>query len=107
MVSFAVRGSLSGVALDVDDADVADRRRRPARACSGSSAPTATPSATTPRSQRTVVGGELRIHSRCPNAVPRACSVSYRVVVPDNVPVTVRTAGGTVTLPAATAARRA
>jgi DUF4097 and DUF4098 domain-containing protein YvlB len=28
--------------------------------------------------------------------VPRACSVRYRVVVPDNVPVTVRTAGGTV-----------
>ena len=46
--------------------------------------------------QRTVAGGELRLRSRCPNAVPRACSVSYRLVVPDNVPVTVRTTSGTV-----------
>ena len=47
--------------------------------------------------QRTVVGGELRINARCPNTVPRACSVSYRVVVPDNVPLTVRTTSGKVT----------
>src|SRR3954467_399567 len=47
--------------------------------------------------QRTVAGGELRLRSRCPNAIPRACSVSYRVVVPDNVPVAVRTTSGTVT----------
>ena len=46
--------------------------------------------------QRSVAGAELRIRSRCPNAVPRACSVHYRVVVPDNVPVTVRTGAGTV-----------
>jgi hypothetical protein len=46
--------------------------------------------------QRTVAGDELRLRSRCPNAVPRACSVSYRLVVPDNVPVTVRTTSGSV-----------
>ena len=45
---------------------------------------------------RSVTGGELRITARCPNAVPKACSVSYRVVAPDNVPLTVRTTGGTV-----------
>jgi len=95
LVSFAVRGSLSGVALDVDDGDVeiAGGGRRPVlgvqrtdRFAFGHDAEV----------QRTVAGGELRIRSRCPNAVPRACSVRYRVVVPDNVPVTVRTAGGTV-----------
>jgi len=46
--------------------------------------------------QRTAAGGELRLRSRCPETVPRACSVSYRLVVPDNVPVMVRTTGGTV-----------
>jgi Toastrack DUF4097 len=95
IVSFAVRGSLSGVALDVGDGDVmiTGGGRRPVldvqrtdRFAFGHDAEV----------QRTVVGGELRIHSRCPNAVPRACSVRYRAVVPDNVPVTVRTAGGTV-----------
>ena len=97
LVSFAVRGSLSGVVLDVDDADVliAGGGRRPVlgvqrtdRFAFGHDAEV----------QRSVAGGELRIHSRCPNAVPRACSVRYRVVVPDNVPVTVRTADGTVRL---------
>ena len=95
LVSFAVRGSLSGVALDVDDGDVeiagGGRRsvldvQRTDRFAFGHDAEV----------QRTVTGGELRLQSRCPNAVPRACSVRYRVVVPDNVPVTVRTGGGTV-----------
>jgi hypothetical protein len=95
VVSFAVRGSLSGVSLDVDDADVTiaggGQRallgvQRTDRYAFGHDADV----------QRTVAGGELRLRSRCPNAVPRACSVSYRVVVPDNVPVTVRTTGGAV-----------
>jgi hypothetical protein len=94
-VSFAVRGPVSGVALDLGDGDVeiAGGGRRPLldvqrtdRFAFGHDAEV----------QRTVAGGELRIHSRCPNTVPRACSVRYRVVVPDNVPVTVRTGGGTV-----------
>ena len=98
MVSFAVRGSLSGVALDVDDADVliagGGQRsvlgvQRTDRFAFGHDAEV----------QRSVAGDELRIRSRCPNAVPRACSVRYRVVVPDNVPVTVRTAGGDGALP--------
>ena len=106
IVSFAVRGSLSGVALDVDDADVliagGGQRsvlgvQRTDRFAFGHDAEV----------QRSVAGGELRIRSRCPNAVPRACSVHYRVVVPDNVPVTVRTGAGTRPLPAVTAARRA
>lgn len=95
VVSFSVRGSLSGVALDVDDADVmitgGGQRallgvQRTDRFAFGHDADV----------QRTVAGGELRLRSRCPNALPRACSVGYRLVVPDNVPVTVRTTGGTV-----------
>ena len=96
VVSFDARGSLSGVSLDVDDADVmiTGGGQRPLlgltrtdRYAFGHDADV----------QRTVAGGELRLRSRCPNAIPRACSVSYRVVVPDNVPVTVRTTSGTVT----------
>ena len=95
VVSFDVRGSLSGVALDVDNADVliagGGQRsvlgvQRTDRYAFGHDADV----------QRSVAGGELRLRSRCPNTVPRACSVSYRVVVPDNVPVTVRTTNGTV-----------
>jgi hypothetical protein len=95
VVSYDVRGSLSGVSLDVDDADVtiagAGERallgvQRTDHYAFGHDADV----------QRTVAGGELRLRSRCPNAVPRACSVSFRVVVPDNVPVMVRTTGGTV-----------
>ena len=95
VVSFDVRGSLGGVSLDVDDADVTitggGRRavlgvQRTDRYAFGHDADV----------QRTVAGGELRLRSRCPNTIPRACSVSYRVVVPDNVPVTVRTTAGTV-----------
>jgi hypothetical protein len=96
VVSFDVRGSLSGVSLDVDDADVTitggGQRavlgvQRTDRYAFGHDADV----------QRTVAGGELRLRSRCPNTIPRACSVSYRVVVPDNVPLTVRTTSGKVT----------
>jgi putative adhesin len=48
--------------------------------------------------RRTIAAGQLQIHSRCPTTVPRSCSVRYRLVVPDNVPVDVRTDGGTVRL---------
>jgi hypothetical protein len=46
------------------------------------------------RTVRTGSGGILRVVSRCPTAVPHSCAVRYRVVVPDNVPVDVRTSGG-------------
>src|SRR3954467_2165089 len=71
VVSFDVRGSLSGVSLDVDDADVSStaggRRavldvQRTARYTFGHDA----------NVKRTVAGGELRLRSRCPNAIPRA-----------------------------------
>src|SRR5262245_9248344 len=88
-VRFAVRGSLSGVSLDVGDADVeidgGGRRnllavQRTDRYAFGHDAIV----------ERTVTMGELRLHSRCPKAVPHTCSSRYRLVVPDNVPVDVR-----------------
>jgi hypothetical protein len=45
---------------------------------------------------RDVSGGVLRLRSRCPVTVLASCSASYRVRVPDNIPVTVRTSSGNV-----------
>jgi hypothetical protein len=102
-VRFAVSGSLSGVSLDVGDADVeiaggnrvgaAGRRpllevERTDRFAFGHDAVVS----------RSLAMGELRLRSRCPKAVPHACSSRYRLVVPDNVPVDVRASGGTVRL---------
>jgi hypothetical protein len=96
-VRFAVRGSLSGVSLDVGNADVeiagGGQRdvlavQRTDRYAFGHAAVVS----------RTVTMGELRLRSRCPKAVPHTCSSRYRLVVPDNVPVDVRATGGTVRL---------
>jgi Putative adhesin len=46
--------------------------------------------------QRAVDGGVLRLRSRCPATVLSSCSASYRVIVPDNIPVTVHTSSGDV-----------
>jgi Toastrack DUF4097 len=48
--------------------------------------------------RRDVRGGVLHIGTACPKTVPSGCEVAYRVAVPDNVPVTVRTTTGTVKL---------
>lgn len=96
-VRFAVRGSLSAVSLDVGDADVeivggGQREllevQRTDRYAFGHDAVMT----------RALTMGELRLRSRCPKAVPHACSSSYRLVVPDNVPVDVRATGGSVRL---------
>jgi hypothetical protein len=96
-VRFAVSGSLSGVTLDVGDADVEIAGggrsallevQRTDRFAFGHDAV----------ATRSVAMGELRLRARCPKAVPHACSSRYRLVVPDNVPVDVRATGGTVRL---------
>jgi hypothetical protein len=47
------------------------------------------------RTSRWVSAGIFRLRARCPQtAITRSCSVSYRLLVPDNVPVTIRTASG-------------
>src|SRR3954468_19013112 len=94
-VSYPVIGPLNGLAFDLGAGDIviAGGGRsvivsRPERYAFGHDA----------RTTRTVSGGVLRVRSRCPTSLLGRCSVRYRVVVPDNVPVDVRTSGGSVTL---------
>jgi hypothetical protein len=42
----------------------------------------------------------LRISSRCPRMAVGSCSSSYRIAVPENVPVVVRSSGGDVRISA-------
>jgi hypothetical protein len=94
--TYAVRGALNAVTLDIGDGDaliVGGGEGRPAvdvrrtdDFAFGRSA----------ESRREVSGGVLRLHSRCPQAVLGSCSARYRLTVPDNVPVTVRTGSGDV-----------
>jgi hypothetical protein len=51
-----------------------------------------------PKITRGVSGGVLRITSRCPETILGSCQVSYRVAVPDNVLVNVRTTSGRVSI---------
>src|SRR5690606_17559800 len=47
---------------------------------------------------RTVDNGEVTIVSRCPKQVLGSCRASYRLAIPDNVPVEIETTSGTVRL---------
>jgi hypothetical protein len=93
--SYAVGGSLAGVDLDLADADVD---------VTGGGRATAVTVAHTdrfgfghaPSADRSIAAGRFRVRSRCPSTVLHGCSVRYRVVVPDNVPLTIRTTDGTV-----------
>ncbi len=49
-----------------------------------------------PSETRRVEGGVLRITARCPQTVLGTCRTSYRIAVPDNVQVSVRTSSGRV-----------
>jgi len=95
VVSYAVRGSLNGVMLDVGDADVVIDGgggrsslgvREDDKFTFGHSAV----------ESREVADGVFRIRSRCPTTVLHTCAASYHVTVPDNVPVDLRTNGGNV-----------
>jgi hypothetical protein len=50
--------------------------------------------------RRGINGGVLRIASRCPRVAVGSCSSSYRVAVPENVPVVIRSTDGSVRLSA-------
>src|SRR4051794_14329496 len=90
LVSYPVTGTLNGVSFDLGDGEIeivgGGRRSsvsvaRTERFSFGHDAETA----------RSVAGGVFRVRSRCPTSLVGSCSVSYRVVVPDNVPVDVKT----------------
>jgi hypothetical protein len=51
-----------------------------------------------PRERRSAADGQLRISSGCPSVLLGGCRADYRLTIPDNVPVVVRTAGGTIRL---------
>jgi len=95
VASYSVRGSVNGITLDLGSADAvivggADRAeievRRSDEFAFGRQA----------QSRRSASGGELTITSRCPRTVMDVCSASYRLRIPDNVRVTVRTTSGDV-----------
>jgi hypothetical protein len=48
------------------------------------------------RSERRASDGTLTIRSRCPRTILNACRASYRLTVPDNVPVVVNATSGEV-----------
>jgi Putative adhesin len=96
LVSYPVGGAVAGLVFDVGDADIevvggGGRRRevdvqRRERSSFGHVAVTT----------RSVSAGTFRVRSRCPATLPNSCSVRYRLVVPDNLPVDIRTDEGDV-----------
>jgi hypothetical protein len=94
-VVYAVQGMTTGVSLDLGDADVV--------VVGGGRTTTVAVQHVdhygfghAPVAQRSVAGGVFRVRSRCPRTILHGCSVAYRVVVPDNLPLAVRTDGGSV-----------
>ena len=49
-------------------------------------------------SERRIDAGVFTVRSRCPRTVLHSCSVRYRVVVPDNIPIDVSTTSGSIRL---------
>jgi len=97
VASYAVRGQLDGIALDLGNADaeiVGGRDeaviavRRTDRFAFGRP----------PVSRRAVSDRVLRLRSRCASGILVACSATYRLTVPNNVPISVRTGSGDVQL---------
>jgi hypothetical protein len=95
--SYPVTGTIEGLAFDLGDGDIVvvggGRRdgvevQRNERYSFGHRAETA------PR----VDGATYRVRSRCPISLLGPCRVGYRIVVPDNVALDIRTSGGHVSL---------
>jgi hypothetical protein len=99
IATYSVRGAVNGVALDLAgaSADVVGggevrsvQVRRTDHYSFGRR----------PDADREVARGVLQLRSRCPVAVLSRCQASYRITVPDNMPVTVRTSSGDVRITA-------
>jgi hypothetical protein len=95
-VRFRVVGTLTAIELDLADAPVAitggangavDVRRTEQTAFDHP-----------PKVTRSVSDGVLRISSRCPETLLGTCQSNFRVAVPDNVLVNVRTTSGRVAI---------
>jgi Putative adhesin len=95
ITTYAVRGAVNGVVLDLGaaDAEIAGgdeddpvRVQRTERFSFER----------TPLLRRVAEAGRLRIRQRCPRTLLGSCSAAYRVEIPANVPLTVRTTSGDV-----------
>ena len=94
--TYNVRGSVGGITLDLGGADlqiVGGGSQGPLQVSHTDKFSFGHPA----DAERVVRGGTLRLRSRCPAALLGSCSSSYRLRVPDNVPVRVRTTSGSVT----------
>ena len=93
--TYVVRGNVNGITLDLGEADLD---------IVGGGTQAALQVSHTDRfsfghpaeAERLVRGGTLALRSRCPATLMGSCSSAYRLRVPDNVPVTVRTSSGDV-----------
>jgi hypothetical protein len=97
VTSYSVRGPLDAIALDLGDAnaEIVGARDQPIVEVSRTDRYAFGQSAV---ATRDVSSGVLRLRSRCAPAVLGACSATYRLTVPNNVPITVRTGSGDVQL---------
>lgn len=93
VVTGVVRGSLNGVSLDLGDANVEIIR--------GGNRESVELQRTEhftfdhgPVVERRIAGSTLRLRSRCPDTLLHTCSADFRLIVPDNVPVQIRTESG-------------
>ncbi|MEO8689047.1 MAG: DUF4097 family beta strand repeat-containing protein [Solirubrobacteraceae bacterium] len=93
--TYVVRGTVNGITLDIGDADL-DIIGGGTQAALQVSRTDRFAFSHPAEAQRVVRGGTLRLRSRCPAALIGSCSSAYRLRVPDNVPVTVRTTSGDV-----------
>ena len=95
VVSYPVTGTVQGLTFDLGDGDIVIvgggqrdgvQVQRSERSSFGHA----------PVTERQVRGGVFGVKSRCPTSLLGPCRVVYRVVVPDNVSVDVRTGDGDV-----------
>ncbi len=95
ITSYQVRGAVNGVTLDLDDADatiVGAEDGAPVQVRRTESFAFAR----RPEVRRQTEGGVLRVVVRCPDLLLGSCSSAYRIAVPANVPVNVRSSSGDV-----------
>ena len=95
LITYPVGGAIAGLSFDLGDATVevegggsarqVDVQRRQ-RSAFGHA----------PTTSRSITGGTFLVKSRCPTEVLGSCSVSYRLIVPDNLPIEIRTDRGDV-----------
>jgi hypothetical protein len=99
IATYSVHGAVNGVALDLAAASAEVVGGGEARSVHVRRTDHST-FGRDPEADREVARGVLRLRSRCPVSVLARCEASYRITVPDNMPVTVRTSSGDVRITA-------